>query len=216
MSIPQSHNRILCEGTALNKMTTTCLVRLVAMQWMSPAWLVGTLLLLSGCATLGSREPLPTAASVDLIRYTGTWHEIARLPMWFQRHCVESKAIYAIRPDGRVAVHNECLTDACRLDQADGVATVIDTKTNARLTVTFDNWFARLAGSSREGNYWILDLDEEYHTAMVGTPDRRYLWILCRTPQLDDLTYQRLTLKARALGFPISDLITRKVSQPSH
>ena len=206
--IQDNHDSIICDEQVRTTMTT--------MSWLPALRLLVILLTVSSCTTFGSREPLPTVASVDLSRYAGTWYEIARLPMWFQRHCVESNAIYAIRPDGRIAVHNECSTKTGPLDQVDGVATVIDTKTNARLTVTFDNWFARLAGSSREGNYWILDLDEEYHTSMVGTPDRRYLWILSRTPQLDDSTYQRLVLKAQQLGFPISDLITRNASQPSH
>jgi apolipoprotein D and lipocalin family protein len=127
--------------------------------------------------------------------------------MWFQRHCVDSKATYSSRPDGAIGVRNECVTDTGGLEQAEGVATVVDAKTNARLTVVFDNWFARLFGSSREGNYWILDLDPEYRTAMVGTPDRRFLWILSRTPQLDEATYRRLVERAQQLGYPVSDLI---------
>ena len=165
---------------------------------------------LSACTGMGTREPLPTVSSVDLARYAGTWYEIARLPMWFQRHCIDSKAIYASRPDGAVGVHNECVTDSGGLDQIDGVATVVDLKTNARLTVVFDNFFARWFGSSREGNYWIIDLDAGYRTSVVGTPDRRYLWILSRTPQIDDATYQRLVERARQLGFPVSDLILAK------
>lgn len=186
------------------------------MKWRSAVGIALTLLILSGCTTLGSKAPLQTVASVDLSRYAGTWHEIARLPMWFQRHCVDSKAVYTIRQDGRISVHNECLTDKGDIEQADGVATVVDPETNARLTVTFDNWFARLAGSAREGNYWILDLDEEYHTAMIGTPDRRYLWILSRTLHLDEPVYRRLVSKAQQLGFPVSDLISRKASQRTH
>lgn len=162
---------------------------------------------LSACAGIDSKEPLPTATSVNLARYVGTWYEIARLPMWFQRHCVDSKAIYTSRSDGAIGVHNECVTDAGGLDQIDGVATVVDAKTNARLTVVFDNFFARLFGSSREGNYWIIELDPDYRTSVVGTPDRRYLWILSRTPRLDDATYQRLIERAGQLGFPVSDLI---------
>ncbi|MEQ1793889.1 MAG: lipocalin family protein [Nitrospira sp.] len=165
---------------------------------------------LSACAGMGTREPLSTAGSVDLARYAGTWYEIARLPMWFQRHCVDSKAIYTSRPDGAVGVHNECVTDSGGLDQIEGVATVVDPKTNARLTVVFDNFFARLFGSSREGNYWIVDLDADYRTSVVGTPDRRYLWILSRSPRLDEATYQRLVDRAKQLGFPVSDLILAK------
>ncbi len=166
-----------------------------------------SLMILSACVGLEARAPLPTASSVDLNRYAGTWYEIARLPMWFQRHCVDSKAIYTTQPDGAVGVHNECLTDASGTDQVEGVATVVDRTTSARLTVVFDNWFARLFGSSREGNYWIIDLDPDYRTSLVGTPDRRYLWILSRTPRLEEPTYERLIALAQHLGFPVSNLI---------
>ena len=172
-------------------------------------------LTLGACAGVESRGALPTVASVDLSRYAGTWYEIARLPMWFQRHCVDSKALYSSRADGAVLVHNECVTNSGRVEQAEGVATVVDTKTNARLTVVFDNWFARLFGSSREGNYWILDLDPEYRTAMVGTPDRQFLWILSRTSQLDEATYRRLVERASQLGYPVSDLIRARRSAAS-
>ena len=165
------------------------------------------LCLLSACAGLDQRDRLPTVPSVDLARYAGTWYEIARLPMWFQRRCVDSMATYTPRADGAINVYNECLTDAGSVEQAEGVATVVDPATNARLMVRFDNWFARLAGPSREGNYWILALDPEYRTSMVGTPDRRFLWILSRSHQLDEVTYQRLVEQAKQLGFPVSDLI---------
>lgn len=164
-------------------------------------------LVLYACVGVSPKDTLPTVATVDLARYAGTWHEIARLPMWFQRHCVDSKATYVIRTDGAIGVHNECVTDTGGHDEIEGVATVVDTSTNARLRVVFDNFFARLFGSSREGNYWILALDSEYRTAMVGTPDRRYLWILSRSHQLDESTYQHLVEQAQQLGFPVSDLI---------
>ncbi|GKS64818.1 hypothetical protein YTPLAS72_21220 [Nitrospira sp.] len=107
-------------------------------------------------------------------------------------------------------MHNECVTDSGTLEQADGVGTVVDSTTNARLAVTFDNFFARLVGPSRQGNYWILELDPDYQVAMVGTPDRRYLWILSRTPNLEIATYQGLVTKAKNLGFPVSSLIKTK------
>ena len=167
-------------------------------------------LIVTGCVAIESKQPLSTIVSVDLTRYAGTWYEIARRPMWFQRHCVDSKAIYTTRPDGKIGVHNECVTQSGQVEQADGVATVIDRTTNARLAVTFTNFFARLVGPSRAGNYWIIDLDPDYRTALVGTPDRRYLWILSRTQRLDEITYQRLVTKAQQLGFPVSDLIKAK------
>ncbi len=168
-------------------------------------WIVAGMMVW-GCAAAPSVEMTPVA-SVDLARYAGAWYEIARLPMWFQRHCLDSKAVYTIRSDGAVGVHNECLTDSGTTDKADGVATIVDRNSNARLNVVFDNWFARLFGSSREGNYWILDLDQDYRTALVGTPDRRHLWILARTGQLDEVTYRRLVERARQLGYPVNGLI---------
>ena len=172
--------------------------------WFGLAMLGG---LLGGCAGIESKGEVSTVASVDLSRYAGTWFEIARLPMWFQRHCVDSKAVYTVGADGAVGVHNECMTDTGGVERAEGVATVVDAKTNARLNVVFDNWFARLFGSSREGNYWILDLDAEYQTAVVGTPDRRYLWILARAPQLDEARYRRLVEVGRGFAYPIDELI---------
>lgn len=170
------------------------------------AWM----LIITGCAGIESQQPLSTVPSVNLARYAGTWYEIARLPMWFQRHCIDSKAVYSILENNKVHVHNECMTDSGTLDQVDGVATVVEPTTNARLAVVFDNFFARLVGPSREGNYWIIDLDRDYQVAMVGTPDRRYLWILSRTPNLDMTTYQGLMTKAQNLDFPVSKLIKTK------
>ena len=106
-----------------------------------------------------------------------------------------------------MGVHNECTTESGAIEMADGVAVVVDAKTNARLHVVFDNWFARLFGPSRQGNYWILDLDSAYRTAVVGTPDRRYLWILAREPQLEDARYHRFVEVGRRFGYPVDALI---------
>ncbi len=164
-------------------------------------------LLMIGCAGMTTNRDLPVVPAVDLTRYAGTWYEIARLPMWFQRHCVDSKAIYNQRADGTIGIRNECVTDKGTTDTADGIATVVDAKTNARLAVMFDNWFAGFARPSRDGNYWILDLDDDYRTALVGTPDRQYLWILSRSPRLESAAFQRLVEKGRELGFPVDKLI---------
>ena len=169
-------------------------------------------LVIGACAGLAPKKDPTVVSSVDLSRYAGMWYEIARLPAWFQRHCVDSQAIYTPRSDGKIGVHNRCLTDKGNTETADGVATVVDAKTNARLNVVFDHWFARLFGSSNEGNYWILDLDADYRAALVGTPDRRHLWILARSPRVDEATFQRLVSKGRALDYPIDELVVDKRS----
>jgi apolipoprotein D and lipocalin family protein len=144
---------------------------------------------------------------VDLARYQGKWHEIARLPAWFQRGCTDTTAFYKILEPGTVSVRNECVTESGKRKSTTGTARVTDPETNAKLKVVFDNWFSRLFSWLMKANYWILYVDPEYHTALVGTPDRKYLWILARTPTLSDATYAALVDRCRTLGFDTTRLI---------
>ena len=152
-------------------------------------------------------EPLPTVPSVDLGRYAGTWHEVARLPNWFQRSCVRSTARYIPNADGSMTVINTCTKANCRQSSIEGVATAVPCSGNARLRVKLGG-MAALAPASREGNYWIIALDRDsYQWAMVGTPDRRFLWILSRQPCLDPQVYARLKQQACRLGFDVGSLV---------
>lgn len=135
---------------------------------------------------------------VDLGRYMGTWHEIARFPNRFQRGCTCTTATYSLRTDGRVKVVNRCGTTAGPAKQSEGWAKVVDPASNAKLKVTFFWPFF--------GDYWILALDPDYRQVLVGTPDRRYLWILAREPRLEDAAYQALVARAAALGFDVARL----------
>ncbi len=145
-------------------------------------------------------DSLPVFEKVDLNRYLGTWHEIARLPMFFQRNCVSDvTAVYSLRPDGKIGVLNQCRQKDGTLRRASGTARVVDQSTNAKLKVSFFWPFS--------GDYWILQLGPNYEYAMVGEPRRKYLWILSRQPELDEQTYLNLMAKARLLGFDTSRLI---------
>lgn len=165
-------------------------------------------------AACGDQKPLAVVDHVDLQRYTGTWYEIARLPQWFQRGCYDSKAEYHLMDDGRLAVTNTCLKQRGGDARAEGVARVVDHRTNARLKVRFHNWFSNLLPRLTEGDYWIIDLGGNYETAMVGAPNRKYLWILARTPQLPDDEYRALVDKAAGLGFPVKDLLRNRDLRP--
>ncbi len=152
-------------------------------------------------------DPLPTVTAVDLGRYAGTWHEVARLPNWFQRSCILSTARYIPQADGSMAVINTCTKANCRQSSIEGVATAVPCSGNARLRVKFGG-MAALVPASREGNYWIIALDQEnYQWAMVGTPDRRFLWILSRQPCLDPQVYACLKQQACRLGFDVGSLV---------
>jgi apolipoprotein D and lipocalin family protein len=158
------------------------------------------------CATQPYLPEVQTASDVDLSRYQGTWYEIARLPAWFQRDCMESMATYTLDETGNVAVINECVTKKGEKKRAFGTASVVDSETNAKLEVLFDNWFSRLFPSLTKGKYWILYLDPDYQTVIVGTPDRKYLWIMARTPELEEAAYQELVDLSQNMGFNTSAL----------
>ena len=171
-------------------------------------WLTGALFFLAtATAFADDQPPLPVEQDVNLARYTGTWYEIARLPHFFQKGCINSRAMYDLNEDGTVSVVNVCDREDKPAKRAEGVARVVDRDTNAKLKVRFFNWFSNLFPWLTEGDYWIIHLDEEYEVAMVGAPDREYLWILARTPTIEDSRRKRLVNKARELGFPVDELV---------
>jgi apolipoprotein D and lipocalin family protein len=163
-------------------------------------------MVIAGMVAVERKSELEVVAAVDLTRYAGRWYEIARLPNRFQKKCVDSvSATYTLRPDGKLNVVNRCRKANGTFATAKGKAKVVDKKTNAKLKVTFFWPFY--------GDYWILDLGPDYEYAVVGAPNRDYLWILSRTPQMDDQLYQRLLAKMAARGFETQRMI--RTSHPS-
>ncbi len=162
-------------------------------------------------STAVAAEDLPTVPYVDLGRYAGTWHEIARLPNWFQRSCERSQARYTPCGDGSLKVENTCLKARGRSSSIEGIATPVPGSGNARLRVKFGG-LAALVPVARDGNYWIISLgegepDAPYEWALVGTPDRRFLWILARQPCLPPEALADLKAQARCLGFDVGSLV---------
>lgn len=142
--------------------------------------------------------PVTSVAAVDLTRYSGKWFEIASFPMFFQRQCVaNTTAEYQANDRGGIRVVNRCATEK-GVDEAVGVATVVPGFGNSRLKVSFFWPFS--------GDYWILGLDPEYRFAVVGSPNRKYLWILSRTPQLPAPLLDVALASAQAQGFDLKEL----------
>jgi apolipoprotein D and lipocalin family protein len=125
-------------------------------------------------------DPPRTVDFVDLERYMGRWYEIAALPNFFQRHCVRgTTADYSLAGDGLVSVTNRCETENGEVDEARGVARSSASDTNDKLEVSFVNVFGK---QLFWGDYWIIGLGKDYEYALVGTPSRRWGWILARKP----------------------------------
>jgi len=134
--------------------------------------------------------PLVTVKQVDLKKYTGLWYEIAKIPNSFQDQCAYgTTAEYKIDEDGDVIVTNKCYDEEGKLDVAEGLAKVVDKKTNAKLEVSFVSF---LGIRPFWGDYWIIGLDKNYQWAAIGTPSRKYGWILSRTPTLSDPTMESI------------------------
>ena len=154
-----------------------------------------------------AREPLTPVGDLDLERYAGTWHEIARLPMYFQRKCTGPvTARYEPKADGTVAVHNECVTAEGKIIAADGVARRPDSYARGKLEVRFaPQWLSWLP--LVWADYWVLALDEDYQWAMVGQPRRKDLWILSRKSSLDQATFESLKARAMAMGYELHSLV---------
>jgi apolipoprotein D and lipocalin family protein len=148
--------------------------------------------------TKEEHNTLEVVPHVELKRYLGKWYEIARLPARFQEGCTDTTATYALSEDGGISVLNECIKDG-KVKQAKGKAKVVDKNSGAKLKVTFFWPFY--------GDYWIIDLGNDYDYAVVGTPNRKYLWILSRTPQMDDELFSQLIESVKSKGFDVNNLI---------
>jgi apolipoprotein D and lipocalin family protein len=148
---------------------------------------------------------LATVPHVDIARYMGTWYEIARLPM---RHepadATDITATYSLDEDGKVRVHNR-MRRGGTIEEAIGQATAIDSS-GSRLEVSFLPEGLRWIPFTK-GDYWIIALEPDYSVALVGSPDRRYLWLLARTPRIDGATRERHLATARVQGFDLDRLI---------
>lgn len=168
-------------------------------------------LALTACSNSGDRPAHPPATmQVDLQRYQGTWYELARLPMFFQRNCVQSEAHYGVREDGRIDVTNRCREKDGETNEVNGIAEPQVAGSTDKLWVRFDNWFSRLAPEMSKGEYWVLFHDADYKVAVVGHPNREYLWLLSRTPQVSPATREQLLKVARDQGYDTSELIWRQ------
>ncbi|WP_130619502.1 lipocalin family protein [Dyella amyloliquefaciens] len=151
-------------------------------------------------------------AQIDLARYAGHWHEIAHLPMYFQRQCIDHvTADYTLRTDGKLDVRNVCRTRRDVADVAEGLARPGKSGAGS-LEVRFaPAWLAWVPFVWAD--YWVIDLDPDYGWAVVGSPSRKYLWILSRTPRMEKSLFDELCDRAVLRGYTVDKLVmTGRVS----
>ncbi|MFC6841844.1 lipocalin family protein [Xanthomonas theicola] len=151
-------------------------------------------------------QPVRSVAEFDLGRYAGEWHEIAHLPVSFQKKCVaDITAAYVLRDDGLVGVRNACRTGKGDLLAVEGVARRVSGHPG-RLQVRFaPEWLGWVP--LVWADYWVIALDPDYQWVLIGEPDRKYLWVLSRSPRMQRALFERIAAKAVAMGYDLAPLL---------
>lgn len=151
--------------------------------------------------------PVTTVNFVDLKQYLGNWYEIAAIPQFFEKHCVgNTTADYSLTPNGSISVVNSCDRSDGKLSVARGRAKVVDHRSNSKLKVTFVHvlgWQFIFGG-----DYWILAIGDHYSYAVVGSPNRKYAWILSRTPSMAPEQLSEVSLALKNQGFDTCKLLS--------
>lgn len=155
-----------------------------------------------------SKQQLEVVPEVDLNRYMGTWYEIARLPNSFQNQCVgDVTATYTLMDDGEIMIVNRCRKENGEISEAEGRAKRAgDDEPNTKLKVRFAPAFLSFLPFVW-GDYWIINLAPDYSYAVIGEPDRDYLWILSRTPTMDEITLQGILDQTKRHGYNLAGLL---------
>ncbi len=159
-----------------------------------------TIIIIFMSASTLKSQTLHTVPGVDIKKYSGKWYEIASYPQRFQKGCHCTTAEYNLSPDGYLIVENRCNKGSVNGKQSyiKGKAFVEKNSGNAKLKVQFF-WPLR-------AKYWIIDLADDYSYAVVSNPNKKYLWILSRTPKMNDSIYQQILSRLKEKGFDLSEL----------
>lgn len=175
--------------------------------------LLSLLLVLSSFSVL-AEEPLTPIPSLNVPRYMGTWHEIAKYPNFFQRKCASNTfARYSTQADGTVRVDNRCRQEDGEIIDAIGQARQLGNATSSKLEVRFaPAWLSFLPFVW--GNYWVIDIDTDYQLVAVSEPKREYLWILSRTPEVSTKAYDDLLVRLGKRGFDLTKLEKSRQTKP--
>ena len=168
---------------------------------MKKSFLLACFVGLFGACNASSKIDNSTVKSVDLNRYLGSWYEIAKYDHSFERGLDYAMARYTLRDDGKIDVLNTGIKDG-RAKDAKGIAKTTDVP--GLLRVSFFGPFY--------SDYRIMMLDKEYQYALVGSKTDKYLWILSRTPKLDEATQSLILAEADRRGYDTNKLIWVKQS----
>jgi len=160
--------------------------------------------LFTNCKGQNSMIDKTVVKELDIEKYLGTWYELARYDHSFERGLVGVTATYSLKSDGKIKVVNQGFKNTLDGEKsiAEGKAKIPNAKIPSKLKVSFF-WFFY-------GDYFVLELDENYQWAIIGSSSDNYLWILSRTSVVDEELYSELLDKIKKRGYDLSKLIKVK------
>ena len=154
-----------------------------------------------------AKTQVQAVEQVDLNKYLGQWHEVVRKPLMFQKDCAYNvTANYSLNAKGNVAVDNRCYKADGSMKQSKAEGFVQNAPANSKLKVSFLPKAIRWIPVAR-GDYWVLKIDQDYQTVLVGEPNKKYLWVLSRDPQPNKAVVDEYLNYAKSLGYDLNDLI---------
>lgn len=172
---------------------------------MSRSLLTIVLLLITASVAAADLPNQPVSA-LELSRYEGKWHEIAHIPVFYQRKCTgAATSTYTPNQDGSLRVLTTCTTSK-GLKSVNGVAKYTSDNPGAFKVRFAPAWLRWLPQAWID--YWVIDIDPDYRWAVIGEPGRKHLWIMSRDTRMSRHLYEQLVARARDRGYPVKKLIT--------
>jgi apolipoprotein D and lipocalin family protein len=168
--------------------------------------------LVAAVVARNAKKALASAAHVDLDRFVGSWFEIARLPCRQDKDCLSDARVTYARTDHGLRLLSLCRRENGSIRRSTGRAKLADDATQARFKISYSH-SALDALPFVWSDYTIIDVADDYSTAILGAADRKHLWFLSRQPTVANAAHQDFMNKARAQGFDTSALVyTRHTS----
>ena len=163
--------------------------------------LLSLLILLTSCKGQNSMIDKTVVKNLEIEKYLGLWYEIARYDHKFERGLVGVTANYSMREDGKIKVVNAGYKNTLdgERSEAIGKAKIPNPDVPSKLKVSFFWIFY--------ADYFVLELDKDYQWAVIGSRSDNYLWILSRTPEMEESIYNDLLNKLKSRGYDVSKLI---------
>lgn len=143
---------------------------------------------------------MATVDYVDIDRFMGDWYVIGIIPNFIEKHAMNGIESYKLLDDDRVKIDYR-FTDSRngKAKHMQPKAWIHNKETNAEWRVQFF-WPFKFP-------YLVIDLAEDYSYTVIGVPNRKFVWIMSRKPEIPEETYQDILLKLKSVGYDTDKIV---------